>query len=204
MELGASKILKTGISDTGPFKEFGFADDDERREFAIAVWLHNCGKILAPVRVISLSDVFEALCARDRHNKQMMTVSQALEIMARTRDAKGPDPDLFKPFQQNSSEIRQVVSETGTDHGLTLLFPSGACIAIKCGFEPFVYLSPEHHLHQGQPVLVRICLVQGPVQFLLQAFHVFPEVWVVKLVNSTIDDTPPFMFKLVLVILKQS
>jgi hypothetical protein len=44
----------------GPFKDFAFLNDDERREFRIAAWLHDCGKITTPEHIIDKGSKLEA------------------------------------------------------------------------------------------------------------------------------------------------
>lgn len=46
--------------DSGKFKAFKFANDDERREFRIAAWLHDCGKITTPEHIIDKGSKLEA------------------------------------------------------------------------------------------------------------------------------------------------
>ncbi|GAK85248.1 ABC-type amino acid transport signal transduction systems [Vibrio ponticus] len=47
------------ISDSEPFKNFKFANDDERREFRVAAWLHDCGKIATPEYVVDKGSKLE-------------------------------------------------------------------------------------------------------------------------------------------------
>lgn len=45
---------------TGSLKDFHFKDDDERREFRIAAWLHDCGKITTPEHIVDKGTKLEA------------------------------------------------------------------------------------------------------------------------------------------------
>ncbi|WP_208638795.1 HD domain-containing phosphohydrolase [Vibrio rhodolitus] len=47
------------ISDSEPFKNFKFENDDERREFRVAAWLHDCGKIATPEYVVDKGSKLE-------------------------------------------------------------------------------------------------------------------------------------------------
>lgn len=51
-ELGIMLAEAAEKSDFGKFKAFKFANDDERREFRIAAWLHDCGKITTPEYIV--------------------------------------------------------------------------------------------------------------------------------------------------------
>ncbi|WP_104040024.1 HD domain-containing phosphohydrolase [Vibrio hyugaensis] len=46
--------------DTGKFKDFKFNNEDERREFRIAAWLHDCGKITTPEHIVDKGTKLEA------------------------------------------------------------------------------------------------------------------------------------------------
>ncbi|WP_285401146.1 MULTISPECIES: HD domain-containing phosphohydrolase [unclassified Vibrio] len=46
-------------SDQGAFKDFHFKNDEERREFRIAAWLHDCGKIATPEYVVDKGSKLE-------------------------------------------------------------------------------------------------------------------------------------------------
>ena len=49
-------------------------------------------------RMMAIADIFEALTAADRPYKPGKTLSQALAIMARMREERHIDPDLFELF----------------------------------------------------------------------------------------------------------
>ena len=57
------------------------------------------GRQMSPVaRMIAIADVFEALTAADRPYKRGKTLSETLDIMARMRDERHIDADLFELF----------------------------------------------------------------------------------------------------------
>ena len=54
---------------------------------------------MSPVaRMIAIADIFEALTASDRPYKKGKTLSDSLRIMARMRDERHIDADLFELF----------------------------------------------------------------------------------------------------------
>ncbi len=59
-ELGLLLAKAAEEAQTGPFKSFSFANDDERREFRIAAWLHDCGKITTPEHIVDKGSKLEA------------------------------------------------------------------------------------------------------------------------------------------------
>ena len=48
----------------GPFADFGFANDEEWREFRIAAWLHDCGKVTTPEYVVDKATKLETIYNR--------------------------------------------------------------------------------------------------------------------------------------------
>lgn len=59
-EIGLMLAEAVEKCDTGKFKDFKFNNDDERREFRIAAWLHDCGKITTPEHVVDKGTKLEA------------------------------------------------------------------------------------------------------------------------------------------------
>lgn len=59
-ELGLMLAKVAEASQDGEFKDFCFANDDERREFRIAAWLHDCGKITTPEHIVDKGTKLEA------------------------------------------------------------------------------------------------------------------------------------------------
>lgn len=51
-------------ADTGPFAEFEFHDEEERREFRIGAWLHDCGKVTTPEYVVDKATKLETIYNR--------------------------------------------------------------------------------------------------------------------------------------------
>lgn len=63
-ELGL--MLSEALEQTqeGPYKDFAFANDNERLEFRIAAWLHDCGKITMPEHIMDKGSKLECLYNR--------------------------------------------------------------------------------------------------------------------------------------------
>ncbi|EDP59949.1 HD domain-containing phosphohydrolase [Vibrio sp. AND4] len=59
-EIGLMLAEAAERCDTGRFKDFKFNNDDERREFRIAAWLHDCGKITTPEHIVDKGTKLEA------------------------------------------------------------------------------------------------------------------------------------------------
>ncbi|MDP2501454.1 phosphohydrolase [Vibrio splendidus] len=59
-ELGLMLADAAEKSQSEHFKDFEFKNDDERREFRIAAWLHDCGKITTPEHIVDKGTKLEA------------------------------------------------------------------------------------------------------------------------------------------------
>ncbi|MCK8045902.1 transporter substrate-binding domain-containing protein [Shewanella sp. 1CM18E] len=63
-ELGLMLAAAAEKSDLAPFKDFKFNSADEHREFRIAAWLHDCGKITTPEFIVDKGTKLEAVYNR--------------------------------------------------------------------------------------------------------------------------------------------
>ncbi len=59
-ELGMLLAQAAEKCDSGALKDFSFANNQERREFRIAAWLHDCGKITTPEHIVDKGTKLEA------------------------------------------------------------------------------------------------------------------------------------------------
>lgn len=63
-ELGLMLAQAVEQSEQAPFKDFKFHSADEHREFRIAAWLHDCGKITTPEYIVDKGTKLEAVYNR--------------------------------------------------------------------------------------------------------------------------------------------
>ncbi|RTR40581.1 transporter substrate-binding domain-containing protein [Shewanella canadensis] len=63
-ELGLMLVEAASKSDLPPFKDFALKTEDEQREFRIAAWLHDCGKITTPEHIVDKGSKLEAIYNR--------------------------------------------------------------------------------------------------------------------------------------------
>lgn len=63
-ELGLMLADAAEKSELAPFKAFKFNSEDEHREFRIAAWLHDCGKITTPEFIVDKGTKLEAVYNR--------------------------------------------------------------------------------------------------------------------------------------------
>lgn len=63
-QLAFMLIKEAEKADSGPFSEFSFKSAEEWREFEVAAWLHDCGKIITPERIIDKGTKLETMYNR--------------------------------------------------------------------------------------------------------------------------------------------
>ena len=51
-------------TDEAPFADFCFANDEQRREFRLAAWLHDCGKVTTPEHIVDKGTKLETIYNR--------------------------------------------------------------------------------------------------------------------------------------------
>ena len=85
-------------AETGPFADFAMASEDERREFEVAAWLHDCGKITTPEYVVDKATKLEMIYNRIHEIRMRFEVLlRDAEIDAcRRRLAGDADEDVIK------------------------------------------------------------------------------------------------------------
>ncbi|PJC87229.1 phosphohydrolase [Vibrio sp. HA2012] len=63
-ELGMMLADAAERASYGPLKTFQFNNEDEKREFRIAAWLHDCGKLITPEYIVDKGTKLECICNR--------------------------------------------------------------------------------------------------------------------------------------------
>lgn len=63
-ELALMLAEKASTTSEGPFGEFGLANDEQWREYRIAAWLHDCGKITTPEHIVDKGSKLETIYNR--------------------------------------------------------------------------------------------------------------------------------------------
>ncbi|TCN91238.1 HD domain-containing phosphohydrolase [Vibrio crassostreae] len=89
-ELGLMLADVAEKSQSDHFKNFEFKNDDERREFRIAAWLHDCGKITTPEHIVDKGTKLEANYNRIHEVRTRFEVLwRDAEIIALTKQLEG-------------------------------------------------------------------------------------------------------------------
>ncbi|GIU19894.1 MULTISPECIES: HD domain-containing phosphohydrolase [unclassified Shewanella] len=95
-ELGLMLAEAAQKSETTPFKDFKFNSDDEQREFRIAAWLHDCGKITTPEYIVDKGTKLEAVYNRIHEVRMRFEVLwRDAEIDSLKRRSSGEESNEF-------------------------------------------------------------------------------------------------------------
>nr|WP_285892350.1 HD domain-containing phosphohydrolase [Vibrio intestinalis] len=94
-------------TEDGQFKHFRFENDEERREFRIAAWLHDCGKIATPEYVVDKGSKLET------NYNRIHEVRMRFEVLWRDAQIKhllgklDNQVDLDSELQQELEQLRE-------------------------------------------------------------------------------------------------
>ncbi len=103
-EIGLMLAKAVEECDYGKFKDFKFANENERREFRIAAWLHDCGKITTPEHIVDKGTKLEA------NYNRIHEVRTRFEVLL--RDAEIAHLKRVMSEAQSESHSQQIFNET--------------------------------------------------------------------------------------------
>jgi HD-GYP domain-containing protein (c-di-GMP phosphodiesterase class II)/ABC-type amino acid transport substrate-binding protein len=109
-ELGLMLAEAAQQSELTPFKDFKFNSDDEHREFRIAAWLHDCGKITTPEYIVDKGTKLEAVYNRIHEVRMRFEVLwRDAEIDHLKRAASGSEPSELQLAElvHKQNQLRQ-------------------------------------------------------------------------------------------------
>lgn len=109
-ELGLKLAKAASASKARPFADFEFKNDDEIREFTIAAWLHDCGKITTPVHIVDKGTKLEVIYNRIHEIRMRFEVLwRDAEIEYLKQLAKTPErqQQLQQTLNSNRAQLRE-------------------------------------------------------------------------------------------------
>ncbi len=101
-ELGLMLANAASKSNIGCFKDFSIEESDRQREFQLAAWLHDCGKITTPEHVVDKGSKLEA-----KYNR-IHEIRTRFEVIWRDLEILYYQQLLKNPEQQNELEQKKV------------------------------------------------------------------------------------------------
>lgn len=100
-ELAIMLADAASVSNKSAFADFCFKTDDEYREFEIAAWLHDCGKITVPEHVVDKGTKLEAIYNR------IHEVRMRFEVLWRDAEIACLNATIDDP--ENSDKLKKVL-----------------------------------------------------------------------------------------------
>lgn len=107
-DIGMMLAQAASDASSGPFKDFAFEDEEAWREFRVAAWLHDCGKITTPEHIVDKGSKLEAIYNR------IHEVRMRFEVLLRDAEiefwkALSEQPDNKTTLEQKLSTQRQQI-----------------------------------------------------------------------------------------------
>ncbi|WP_064792365.1 HD domain-containing phosphohydrolase [Shewanella woodyi] len=102
-ELGLMLADAAHKAQSGPFATFSFKNEDEHREFRIAAWLHDCGKITTPEHIVDKGTKLEA------NYNRIHEIRMRFEVL--WRDAEIVYLTLLAQSPANEAVLREQLNE---------------------------------------------------------------------------------------------
>ena len=110
-ELGIALAEAACNSDLAAFEGFQFASEQEWREFRLAAWLHDCGKITTPEHIVDKGSKLEAQCNRI-HEVRMRFEVMLRDAHIRYLEKRHEDPDAAEALaEQLALERDELVAD---------------------------------------------------------------------------------------------
>jgi len=104
-------MLVKAASDSGqpPFADFGFQTEDEWREFHIASWLHDCGKVTTPEYVVDKATKLETIHNRIheiRTRFEVLLRDAEIDYYRKLAQGEGDPAGLMAELEERKQSIR--------------------------------------------------------------------------------------------------
>lgn len=123
-ELGMLLASAAEESTSEAFKSFKFKNDDERREFRIAAWLHDCGKITTPEHIVDKGTKLEA------NYNRIHEVRMRFEVLWRDAEIKYLKALSINPNDKAKLKIK--LESTQNELQDDFLFVAAANVGSEC------------------------------------------------------------------------
>ncbi|GAB6051517.1 hypothetical protein JCM17960_03370 [Magnetospira thiophila] len=107
-ELSAKLVRAASEADHGPFADFKLESADEWREFHIAAWLHDCGKVTTPEYVVDKATKLETIYNRIHEVRTRFEVlrrdAEIAYLKARLEGSR-PEADLKADYESELARL---------------------------------------------------------------------------------------------------
>ncbi|MEQ3441993.1 HD domain-containing phosphohydrolase [Pseudoalteromonas sp. BZP1] len=108
-ELGIMLAKAASSSNEHAFKEFAFKNKDELREFSLAAWLHDCGKITTPEHIVDKGTKLETIYNRIHEVRTRFEVlwrDAEIAYLKALQSSPEKQPELEAELGKRQAELR--------------------------------------------------------------------------------------------------
>jgi len=109
-ELAIELAHAASDENNGIFKDFTFHSEDEVREFTIAAWLHDCGKVTTPEHIVDKGTKLEIIYNRIHEIRMRFEVlwrDAEIEYLKQAAAAPQQETQLLKQLQQTRQQLQE-------------------------------------------------------------------------------------------------
>jgi HD-GYP domain-containing protein (c-di-GMP phosphodiesterase class II)/ABC-type amino acid transport substrate-binding protein len=109
-ELAFMLVREAEKVEDGPFGQFAFKNAEEWREFQVAAWLHDCGKITTPEHIIDKGTKLETIYNRIHEVRMRFEVlwrDAEIEYLIQLAEPDADEQALAREKQQKQQQLRE-------------------------------------------------------------------------------------------------
>lgn len=109
-ELALMLARRASESDDPPFDSFRLETEDQWREFRIAAWLHDCGKLTTPEHIVDKGSKLEVIYNRIHEVRTRFEVlwrDAEIDYLKDSAKAPGSEPELRQTLQQRRRQLQE-------------------------------------------------------------------------------------------------
>ncbi|HEY6131048.1 MAG TPA: HD domain-containing phosphohydrolase, partial [Halioglobus sp.] len=107
-ELALMLAEHASASDLPAFRNFSLESDDQWREFRIAAWLHDCGKITTPEHIVDKGSKLEAIYNRLHEVRMRFEVlwrDAEIAYLKQCQETPAQNAELWRQLEQKQREL---------------------------------------------------------------------------------------------------
>jgi len=109
-DLAMDLALAASEKSSGVFGQFSFKDEHEVREFQIAAWLHDCGKITTPVHIVDKGTKLEVIYNRIHEIRMRFEVlwrDVEIEYLKKVALTPARKAQFLQRLRENQNKLRE-------------------------------------------------------------------------------------------------
>ncbi len=109
-ELAIMLATEAGRAQQGIFRDFDFSSEQKKREFSVAAWLHDCGKITTPEHIVDKGTKLETIYNRIHEIRMRFEVLRRdaqIQLLQKSSADAANSEQYEREFQQTCQQLEQ-------------------------------------------------------------------------------------------------